>query len=335
MKYKSPFHSVDNMDIVSGSFNSNFSCKCQKTKNFVLGPEKYIFNCKVDSEKTDKPYSSHIDYSDMMTDSFILQPKFKFYQTHEFHKLVNNLSENKAFSVFHTNICSLQANFDNLQNLINNLDHQFSVVALYETWTPQNKNSLFKSQKLDGYQPYYGILGNSLKNGCGFYVKDEINYKPRKDLDIAYNDEYKEFQYCWIEIINQNNPNILVGTYYRHPKKNSSNVFLEKLKENLNKLGNNNKITIVAGDFNFDLLKYDYNNLTNDFLSIMYSNFFQPCILEPTRITSNNRPSLLDNIFINTHDKEVYSGNIIDKISDHIPNFAIINNIFIRKGTKR
>ena len=67
----------------------------------------------------------------------------------------------------------------------------------------------------------------------------------------------------------------------------------------------------------------------------MYSNFFQPCILEPTRITSNNRPSLLDNIFINTHDKEVYSGNIIDKISDHIPNFAIINNIFIRKGTKR
>ena len=127
---------------------------------------------------------------------------------------------------------------------------------------------------------------------------------------------------------------MLVGTYYRHSKKNSNNVFLEKLKENLS-LSNNNKITIAAGDFNFDLLKYDYKNLTNDFLSIMYSNLFQPYILEPTRITSNNRPSLLDNIFINTHDKEVYSGNIIDKISDHMPNFAIINNIFIRKGTKR
>ena len=114
MKDKFPFHSVDNMDIVSGSFNSNFSCKCQKTTNFVLGSEKYIFNYKVDSEKTDKPYSSHIDYSDMMADSFILQCKFKFYQIYEFHKLVNNLSENKAFSVFHTNICSLQANFDNL-----------------------------------------------------------------------------------------------------------------------------------------------------------------------------------------------------------------------------
>ena len=54
----------------------------------------------------------------------------------------------------------------------------------------------------------------------------------------------------------------------------------------------------------------------------MYSNFFQPCILEPTRITSNNRPNLPDNIFINTHDKEV--GNITEKISDHMPNFNII-----------
>ena len=129
--------------------------------------------------------------------------------------------------------------------------------------------------------------------------------------------------------------NILVGTYYRHPKKNSNNVFLEKLKKNLHKLGNNNKITVVSGDFNFDLLKYDYNNLTNDFLSIMYSNFFQPCILEPIRILSNNRPSLLDNIFINTRDKGVYSGNMIDKISDHMPNFAIINNIFHKERNQK
>ena len=133
MKDKFPFHSVNNMDIISGSFNSNFSCKCQKTTDFVLGSQKCIFNYKIDSEKTDKLYCSHTDYGNMMTDSFILQPKFKFYQTHKFLKLVNNLSESKAFSVFHTNICFLQANFDNLQNLISNLDHQFSVVVLSET----------------------------------------------------------------------------------------------------------------------------------------------------------------------------------------------------------
>ena len=149
MKDKFSIHSVDNMDILSESFNSSFSFKCQKTTNLVLGSEKYIFNYNVDFVKTDKPYS-HIDYIDMMTGSFILQPKFKFYQTHEFRRLVNNLLKNKAFRVFHTNICFFLANFVNLQNLIYDLDHQFSVVALSETWNPQNKSSLFKPQKLDG-----------------------------------------------------------------------------------------------------------------------------------------------------------------------------------------
>ena len=88
-------------------------------------------------------------------------------------------------------------------------------------------------------------------------------------------------------------------------------------------------------DCNFDILKYDYNNLINDFLSIIYSNFIQPCILEPTGITLNNRPSLVDNIFIKTHNKEVYSGNIIDTISDHMPNYAIIKNIFHKKRNQK
>ena len=101
------------MDIVDHSTQTSH-VNAKKKTNFGLGSEKYIFNYKVDSMKTDKPYSSYIDYIDMITDSFILQPNFKFYQTHEFHKLANNLSESKAFSVFHTNICSLQANFNNL-----------------------------------------------------------------------------------------------------------------------------------------------------------------------------------------------------------------------------
>ena len=59
----------------------------------------------------------------------------------------------------------------------------------------------------------------------------------------------------------------------------------------------------------------------SEFLNLMYSNFLQPCILEPTRIVANNRPSIISNIFINTIDKNIDSGNIIDKVSDHMPNF--------------
>ena len=58
----------------------------------------------------------------------------------------------------------------------------------------------------------------------------------------------------------------------------------------------------------------------------MYSHFLQPCITEPTRIVGRNKPSLIDNIFINTYTKSLNAGNIIDKISDHLPKFLIIQN---------
>ena len=64
-------------------------------------------------------------------------------------------------------------------------------------------------------------------------------------------------------------------------------------------------MAIIAWDFNFDLLSYNYNNLTNYFLSVIYSTIFQPCTVEPTRANSNNRPSLLDNIFINMVKKPI------------------------------
>ena len=127
-----------------------------------------------------------------------------------------------------------------------------------------------------------------------------------------------------IEIINQNRPNIVTGVYCRHPKKTSNNAFLEKLRDTLSKITSSNKTVIIAGDFNYDILKYEYNKYINDFFNIMYSNILQLCITEPTRIVGNNRPALIYNIFINTYNKNVNSGNIKEKVSDHMPNFVII-----------
>ena len=88
----------------------------------------------------------------------------------------------------------------------------------------------------------------------------------------------------------------------------------------------NNKICLVAGDFNYDILKYEHNPVINEFLNFMYSNFFQPCILEQTRVVLNSQPSLIDNIYINTYDKTIYSGNFLDKVTDHMPNFCNNND---------
>ena len=62
----------------------------------------------------------------------------------------------------------------------------------------------------------------------------------------------------------------------------------------------------------------------------MLSNFCQPHIIQPTRIVDNAKPSLVDNIFFNSIEYETKSGNIISKISDHMPNFIILEKLDLR-----
>ena len=67
----------------------------------------------------------------------------------------------------------------------------------------------------------------------------------------------------------------------------------------------------------------------------MYSNLFQPCILEPTKVVLSSRPSLTDNIYTNTYDKKIHSGNSLDKVRDHMPNFCILEDTYkVKKNRK-
>ena len=81
------------------------------------------------------------------------------------------------------------------------------------------------------------------------------------------------------------------------------------------------------GDFNVHLLKYDKHHLTNEFLDSLSSNLFLPAILIPTRIVDSSK-TLIDNIFFNHISHEIVSGNICASISDHLPQFCTIPNIF-------
>ena len=60
-------------------------------------------------------------------------------------------------------------------------------------------------------------------------------------------------------------------------------------------------------------------------IDLIYCDFFQPCITEPARVVSKKKLSLTDHIFINTCTKQLNVSNLVDKISDHLPNFLIIS----------
>ena len=59
----------------------------------------------------------------------------------------------------------------------------------------------------------------------------------------------------------------------------------------------------------------------------MASNSFIPLILQPTRITSHSN-TLIDNIFSNVIDPDIISGNLTATISDPLPQFSVIPNMF-------
>ena len=100
--------------------------------------------------------------------------------------------------------------------------------------------------------------------------------------------------------------------------------YLNKLLENISK---EQKSVFLLGDFNVNLLNYNEHNQTNEFLDSLASNSFIPLILQPTRITSHSN-TLIDNIFSNVIDPDKTSGNLTATISDHLPQFSIIPNMF-------
>ena len=100
--------------------------------------------------------------------------------------------------------------------------------------------------------------------------------------------------------------------------------YLNKLLENISK---EPKSISLLGDFDNNFLNFNEYNATNEFLDSLASNPFVPLVLKPTRITSHSY-TLIDNIFSNIIDPDIISGNLTATISNHLPQFSIIPNMF-------
>ena len=84
------------------------------------------------------------------------------------------------------------------------------------------------------------------------------------------------------------------------------------------------KITFLAGDFNFNLIKYRQNKGTAKFLKHLFSNNFIPQITLLTRFTSSSKTRI--DIFIDNQEFLTISGNFTTSISECLPQFTIIES---------
>ena len=163
----------------------------------------------------------------------------------------------------------------------------------------------------------------SSAGGTLLYVANHLSYKPRLDLNIYKSNELES---TFIEILNPKKL-ILLCFIYKHPSMDLNDFNTNYLNNLLDKVSKEQKSVFLLGDFNVNLLNYNDHNPTNEFLDSLASNSFVPYILQPTRLTSHSK-TLIDNIFSNIISPEAISGNLTATISDHLPQFMIVPNVF-------
>jgi len=73
------------------------------------------------------------------------------------------------------------------------------------------------------------------------------------------------------------------------------------------------KMVLLAGDYNFDLLKNDKNRPTANFFNNLFSHSFFPAIRYPIRI-SEHSSTLIDNVFVNVAPERLDSVIIYNNI---------------------
>lgn len=78
---------------------------------------------------------------------------------------------------------------------------------------------------------------------------------------------------------------------------------------------------MICGNVNYDLLRHEHVSYVNEFMNTINSFFLQSCITQSTRALVKNRPTLIDIIFVNTYEKQLFAGNFLDKVLHHLPNF--------------
>ena len=127
--------------------------------------------------------------------------------------------------------------------------------------------------------------------------------------------------------MNPKKSNIIVGTLHKHPSMDLTDFNSNYLNNLLEKVSKEQKSAFLLGDFNINLLNYNVHSPTNEFLDSLASNSFLPYILQPTRITSHSK-TLIDNIFTNVIFPDSISGNLTATISNNLPQFLVVLNIF-------
>ena len=144
----------------------------------------------------------------------------------------------------------------------------------------------------------------------------------------------KPLESKFTEVLSSSNKNTIVRCTYKHADLTTVYFNFDFLQPLIDKLATENKNIVLFGDFHVDPLHYESNNLTREFLDLIFSVLLTPQITIPTCLTVHSK-TLIDNIFTNSVEGNSISGNLQCCISDHLAQFIFASQIVLEQNNHR
>ena len=131
------------------------------------------------------------------------------------------------------------------------------IILISGSRTRKNKEPLLVIDIL-GYD-YRFTATEGEKGGTLIYISQDLTYKNRSDLNISL---AKQLESTFIEVVNENRKNTIVGCIYKHPNMPITEFISDFLESLLTKTSFEKKEVILLGDYNINLLNCESDKNT-------------------------------------------------------------------------
>ena len=264
-------------------------------------------------------YDPDLNYYNEVLDSISSQQESHYVSVEEINSCLNVNS--KSFNFLTYNIRSYSANSDYFFSMFNSLNLLPDCLNFNETWFDENSQV-----EIDGYRSYHVVRSTGRSGGVSVFVRDKYFSKFISRFSLSN----ETIESCCIEVLVDGQVFAILAIY--RPHSDSIDNFTRSLDDILSDSFFQNKVCVVMGDFNINLLN-DTSPILN-FICNMQSHNFLPLVTKPTRLPTveGQSPSLIDNIFINSLRNKFSCSIILHDFTDHYP---IILKLFLKNSTDK
>lgn len=291
--------------------------------------DDFNFQSKLNSNNDEVNYFQDSPYDNCMIDC-------KYYDETDY---ISKFKNKRHVSLMSLNIQGIHSKFSEFSELITSLSNNncnFEIIALQELFKVVDESCL----ELNGYHNLvYKCRQDHRGGGVGFLLSKDLKFTILEEISVF---REKIFESLFLEVELPNKSKIIIGNIYRSPcllngltSNQKLDIFLEILSNISDKISNMNKRCYLVGDFNLDLLKFNYHEKTSEFIDIMFASGYIEVINHPTRLSFNNNhtsSSLIDHIWTTNISNNFYSGILTTYISDH---FIIFIDLSTKKSKEK